>query len=95
MRKLNRATAVAVSLAMVGVLGFGTGLAVASAESPQDQVVETSPFGGQSGSQPGGRGQTNPQAPGGTDSGQGLDDFDGGFQVGPPSGGSHGSSGMS
>lgn len=106
-RKLNRATAVAVSLSMVGVLGLGTGIALASTVNANSQVPNTSQFGGPNT----GQGQPIPQQPGGD-----FDDDDsssdtspysdslpersnsapnGGFQVGPPAGGTHGNSGAS
>ena len=99
-RKLNRAPAVAVSLSVVGVLGRGTGIAVASAVSANDKSVESSR------SLQGGTSRNLVPAP---DSGS-SDDGDsgswsttpksnsapnGGFQRGPSNGGSHGNSGAS
>ncbi len=108
-RKLNRATAVAVSLSMVGVLGLGTGIAVASTTKSNDRVADTTQDSGPGTSQ----GRTIPQSPNDdedsdsdSDSDHGARSWDntapdtnsapnGGFQVGPPAGGSHGNSGAS
>lgn len=90
---LNRATAAAVSLAVVGVVGLGTGIAVANVASSTNPLSELSDFAGGTDRDSSGAQRTNPTNPRSDDDGDSWfggesDEGSGSSRIDPRSGGS-------